>query len=1211
MKYSISMLKGLLTLFMLVFLQQAQSQTVTVPFTDGVLGIIGSNSQDIGSVKSFSTLGIQAAYFSQQTLDGTFYKNQGNDITGQITLAFTNGKFVTFDGALVWEKKVGGTPTVYGYNAAVGVSFNISEYTSATYSITGGNDGGMTNFAFKRNDRAFTFPADDDAFKGDAATSGLLDDLNAYLTVVNANRPSGPITVVSQTTTDTTPIITGTASFSLTDGEYLEISVGGIVYTYSNTNSDTSAITLSGTNSWSLQVSNTLAIAVYPVNASIKNSNMYLLTDPTNNELTIIGPPTVTTTPVTTYTNMSGVMGGNVTNSGNTTVTTRGIYYLNGTSELTSSTIVAGNVSFTSGSGTGSYSELKTGLTAGTTYYAVAFATNAVGTVYGGVVSFTTATSASPGITVYPSPLTVSEDGTTQHFHVLLDSDPEGTVYLDLTRSDSTEASLSTNTLTFDSSNWSATQTVTVTGVDDTIIDGTITSTVVVSVNTSTSTPSYTSVTSKTVTVYTTDNDAVGYTVSPTSVIVWEQGPGNQTTFTVVLTSAPSSNVVFKITGSDNTEATLDKSSLTFTTSNWSTPQVVTVTGVQDLILDGNVNSLVTVEVVDAESDDNYDSLSNKTVNVLTKEPDTDGDGVSDADEERDGSDKNDPCSYLGNSVTLPQLSNWETLDCDNDGLSNKDEKEKYGTNPQDPDTDGDGVLDGTEVVDKTDPRNPCDYLEAHITVVQRAEWGMADCDNDGLPNSKEKELGTDPIDPDTDGDGVKDGDEVKDKTNPLDPCDYVAAHITVAPKQAWLDADCDNDGLPNSKEKELGTDPKNPDTDGDGVTDGDEVKDGTNPLDPCDFVYAHQTVEPSAAWGNLDCDHDGLPNKKEKELGTDPKNPDTDGDGVTDGDENLDGTNPLDPCSLIVSRQTVTPTAEWYALDCDNDGLPNKEELEKGTDPNNPDTDGDGVKDGDEIKDGTNPLDPCDLVLAHQTVTPSLDWQLLDCDNDGTPNQKELEIGTDPFDKDTDKDAVIDTTEVNDNTNPLDPCDLVVEHQTELASLAIWNHADCDGDGLENGGELKEDTDKDGLYNFNDPDDDNDGIPSIDEFPDPNDDESDRDGLDSNYNGIPDYLEANKGDVSKEIEVYNAVTPNGDGAHELFTVRNIEMFPNNHLEIYNRWGALVYEVDGYGVNGTYFRGYTSKDVKQLPAGVYFYILKYVNKENKTKTLQGYLYLNR
>ncbi|MGB5699273.1 gliding motility-associated C-terminal domain-containing protein, partial [Muriicola sp.] len=54
-------------------------------------------------------------------------------------------------------------------------------------------------------------------------------------------------------------------------------------------------------------------------------------------------------------------------------------------------------------------------------------------------------------------------------------------------------------------------------------------------------------------------------------------------------------------------------------------------------------------------------------------------------------------------------------------------------------------------------------------------------------------------------------------------------------------------------------------------------------------------------------------------------------------------------------------------------------------------DCDGDGVTNEDEVTDTTDPLDPCSLVLASQTLTPSADWDLQDCDNDGNPN------GTDP----------------------------------------------------------------------------------------------------------------------------------------------------------------------------------------------------------------------
>ncbi|MFM1771028.1 MAG: hypothetical protein RLZZ71_170, partial [Bacteroidota bacterium] len=116
-----------------------------------------------------------------------------------------------------------------------------------------------------------------------------------------------------------------------------------------------------------------------------------------------------------------------------------------------------------------------------------------------------------------------------------------------------------------------------------------------------------------------------------------------------------------------------------------------------------------------------------------------------------------------------------------------------------------------------------------------------------------------------------------------------------------------------------------------------------------------------------LDCDNDGLTLEEETNNGTDPLNPDTDGDGVTDTNEIADGTNPNDPCSLIIASQTVAPSAAWLALDCDGDGTPNEDET--GTDPLNPDTDGDGVTDTNEIADGTNPNDPCSLIIASQTV--------------------------------------------------------------------------------------------------------------------------------------------------------------------------------------------------------------------------------------------------
>ena len=104
---------------------------------------------------------------------------------------------------------------------------------------------------------------------------------------------------------------------------------------------------------------------------------------------------------------------------------------------------------------------------------------------------------------------------------------------------------------------------------------------------------------------------------------------------------------------------------------------------------------------------------------------------------------------------------------------------------------------------------------------------------------------------------------------------------------------DSDNDGLTDTEEADLGTDPNNPDTDGDGINDGQEVLDATSPLDDCES-------DGGTPRGSSDCDGDGLTNDMEDDLGTLSTDPDTDTDTVNDGKEIADGTDPLDPCSSI-----------------------------------------------------------------------------------------------------------------------------------------------------------------------------------------------------------------------------------------------------------------------------------------------------------------------
>ena len=181
-------------------------------------------------------------------------------------------------------------------------------------------------------------------------------------------------------------------------------------------------------------------------------------------------------------------------------------------------------------------------------------------------------------------------------------------------------------------------------------------------------------------------------------------------------------------------------------------------------------------------------------------------------------------------------------------------------------------------------------WMTAGIGLTFALGRGDADDDKDGLKNAEEEKLGTDPNNPDTDGDGLLDGEEVKStRTNALK-------------------ADTDGDGLKDGEEvKKYKTDPLKLDTDGDGLNDGDEVT----------------------------------------KYHTDPLNPDTDGDGLNDGEE--------------VLKYKTDPLLK----DTDGDGLSDGDEVLKyKTNPLNRDTDGGTVDDGTEVRRGTDALNPADDVI-------------------------------------------------------------------------------------------------------------------------------------------------------------------------------------------------------------------------------------------------------
>ncbi len=208
---------------------------------------------------------------------------------------------------------------------------------------------------------------------------------------------------------------------------------------------------------------------------------------------------------------------------------------------------------------------------------------------------------------------------------------------------------------------------------------------------------------------------------------------------------------------------------------------------------------------------------------------------------------------------------------------------------------------------------------------------------------------------------------------------------------------DADGDGLSNLQEANAGTDINNADTDGDLLNDSFEVNGGLDPLDDgtLDFNQGGMGDPDGDQLNNLaeqslgtnptvaDTDQDGLDDGVEFSLMTDPTSSDSDGDGLNDGFEVSNGLDPLDNGSVNINNG---PNG-----DPDSDGVKNIDEFILGTDPNNPDTDGDGLPDGFEFSNGLDALDNGDID-ANQGADG-------DPDGDGFSNALELAQNSNPLD--------------------------------------------------------------------------------------------------------------------------------------------------------------------------------------------------------------------
>lgn len=214
-------------------------------------------------------------------------------------------------------------------------------------------------------------------------------------------------------------------------------------------------------------------------------------------------------------------------------------------------------------------------------------------------------------------------------------------------------------------------------------------------------------------------------------------------------------------------------------------------------------------------------TLNLQIVKAISPDQDTDGDGIPDMQEDKNGNGIVDPGE----------------------------------TDPMNADTDRGGESDGSEVAGKRNPLDKNDDL-------------TYDQDGDGWNNGVELQHGTDPKNPDTDGDGIIDP---KDPF-PLDPQHSTDQNQNKLPdeweKQTGLNQqlatpsrtdDPDGDGLTNAEELARGTDPLSVDTDRDGVDDKTEIDEGTNPREnPCLVSTASSEPFPDMTghWASKNTEH-------------------------------------------------------------------------------------------------------------------------------------------------------------------------------------------------------------------------------------------------------------------------------------------------------------------------------------------------------------------
>ena len=215
------------------------------------------------------------------------------------------------------------------------------------------------------------------------------------------------------------------------------------------------------------------------------------------------------------------------------------------------------------------------------------------------------------------------ENGKTDTLLVALDAQPEDDVLILISGLDNTEGTISATNLTFTKDNYSIYQPVIITGLDDVLVDNNISYSFNFTTDNASSSNEYNN---KTGSVETTnlDNDTAGIILISNSDILLTSEEGTSDSFQIKLNAQPQSEVVITVTAYDATENYVNPLTFSFNSSNWDSPQTITVEGKDDFIDDSDIPYYLYFGTDNESSDINFNNLKD-SIGVINEDNDTSG----------------------------------------------------------------------------------------------------------------------------------------------------------------------------------------------------------------------------------------------------------------------------------------------------------------------------------------------------------------------------------------------------------------------------------------------------------------------------------------------------------------------------------------------------------------------------------------------------------